>query len=115
EGVVDALEVVQVEEDDAERPPAALGPAQLALQRLIQVPAVGQPRERGARGLLAPAFPQPPAGGGGGRPAGDRVGQALLGGGRPRRGGGGGRGPGGGGPPRAPPAPAGRPAPPPGQ
>ena len=51
--VVDRLEVVDVEENHAERRLLAQAPGQLTVHRLLQVPAVVEPRQRVAVRLLA--------------------------------------------------------------
>ncbi len=52
EGVIDFLEVVEVDEQQAKRSPVALGANQLGCQRRLQPGAVRQPGQRIVAGLV---------------------------------------------------------------
>jgi hypothetical protein len=54
--VIDPFQVVQIQQQHRKRMMAALGAAQLALQRVHEFPVIGQPRERVVCGLIADLF-----------------------------------------------------------
>ena len=75
-GVVEALEIVQVEEGDAER--LALGVRQQLVETLLERAAVRQPGERVAAGLVVRERHAPLVGHGGGRQIGDRCDEPVV-------------------------------------
>ncbi len=75
-GVVDALEIVQVEEDEAER--LAFGVRQQLVESLLECAAVRQPGERVAAGLVVRERHAALVGHGGGRQIGDRCDEPVV-------------------------------------